>query len=74
MSSKLKEYVKISVKLTPDVNKRLEDIAERIAHGNKSELMRKMISLMDIYEREHRRNGSDLALVKGDKIEARLIM
>ena len=68
------EYVKISVKLSSDVNQRLEELSTKLAHGNKSELMRKMIALMDIYEREHRMNGSDLALVKNGEIDARLIV
>ena len=70
----MKEYVKISVKLSSEVNERLEHLSDKLAHGNKSELMRKMIALMDIYEREHERNGSELALVKDGRVEARLIV
>jgi predicted DNA-binding protein len=69
-----KGYVKISVKLSGEVNERLEHLSEKLAHGNKSELMRKMIALIDVYERENERNGSELALIKDGEIWARLIL
>ena len=67
-------YVKISVKLSEDVNHRVEELSDKLASGNKSELMRKMISIMDIYERENSINGLELALVKDGKVDARLIV
>lgn len=69
-----KEYVKVSVKLSSEANERLEQLSTKLAHGNKSELMRKMISLMDIYDREHDKNGSELALIIDNEIDARLII
>lgn len=66
--------VKLSVKLSPEVNRRLEHLSDKLANGNKSEMLRKMIALMDVYERENAKNGSDLALVKDGEIEARLII
>ena len=68
------EYVKISVKLSEDVNHRLEELSDKLANGNKSELMRKMLSIVDIYERENAKNGCDLGLVKDGEVEARLIL
>lgn len=66
--------VKLSVKVSTEVNQRLEYLSDKLANGNKSELIRKMIALMDVYERENTKNGSELALVKYGKIEARLII
>ncbi len=66
--------VKVSVKLSPEANERLETLAENFAHGNKSELMRKMIALMDVYDREKTNNGSELGLIKDGEVEARLII
>lgn len=67
-------HIKLSVKLSPEVNRRLEHMSDKLANGNKSEMMRKMIALMDVYERENAKHGSELALVKDGKIEARILI
>lgn len=67
-------HIKLSVKLSYDVNRRLEQMSDRLANGNKSEMLRKMIALMDAYERENAKHGSELALVKDGEIEARILV
>jgi len=70
-----KELVKLSVKVTPEFNTMIEKLARDLTQNNKSELFRKAITLMNIYDREHKKDeGIDLALVKDGKIEARLII
>ena len=71
----MSETVKISVKLSKKANDRLEQLAEHLANGNKSELMRKMISVIDIYDREQAKDPDlELALVKEGKVDSRIIL
>lgn len=68
------DYIKISVKLTPEVNAKLEELAAKYTNENKSEFFRKMITLMDIVEREGKENGAVLGLFKDGKLDARIIL
>lgn len=65
--------VKVSVKLSHEFNDKLEKLSQKFSNGNKSELMRKLVALIDIYEREHNRTGADLALISDGKINSRLL-